>query len=107
VIGPALAQLKKKGAVIDGPLPADTACNLARQGAYDAVIAMYHDQALIPLKLTGADSGVNFTAGLPFVRTSPLHGTAFDIAGKGRASPDSFIAAFETCRTCCQNLRKA
>ena len=107
VIEPALAQLRKKGFWIDGPLAADTACARAREGAYDAVIAMYHDQALIPLKLTGADSGVNFTAGLPYVRTSPLHGTAFDIAGKGRGSPASLIAAFETARLCCQNLKNA
>ena len=106
-LAPALAVLRKKGILIDGPLPADTACYRAYGGEYDAVIAMYHDQALIPLKLTGAESGVNFTAGLPFVRTSPLHGTAFDIAGKGRASAASLIAAVETARTCCLNLRKA
>ena len=67
----------------------------ARQGSFDVVVAMYHDQGLIPVKLLGLDHGVNTTLGLPFVRTSPDHGTAFDIAGTGRASPTSLLAAID------------
>jgi 4-hydroxythreonine-4-phosphate dehydrogenase len=67
----------------------------ARQGTFDVVVAMYHDQGLIPVKLLGLDHGVNTTLGLPFVRTSPDHGTAFDIAGAGRASPGSLLAAID------------
>jgi len=67
----------------------------ARQGEFDAVIAMYHDQGLIPVKYMGLDHGVNTTLGLPFVRTSPDHGTAFDLAGTGRADPSSLIAAVQ------------
>jgi len=79
-IRPAILRLKRKrGCRIDGPIPSDTAMFQAARGRYDAVVAMYHDQALIPLKLLGNDSGVNLTIGLPFVRTSCLHGTAFDL----------------------------
>ncbi|MDI6759116.1 MAG: 4-hydroxythreonine-4-phosphate dehydrogenase PdxA [Candidatus Omnitrophota bacterium] len=80
--------------VIDGPISADAAIYKAKQKEYDCVIAMYHDQALIPLKLCGSDTGVNLTLGLPFIRTSPLHGTAFDIAENPRlARPHSLIEA--------------
>jgi 4-hydroxythreonine-4-phosphate dehydrogenase len=68
----------------------------ARQGAFDVVVAMYHDQGLIPVKLFGLEHGVNTTLGLPMVRTSPDHGTAFDLAGTGRASSDSLLAAIDT-----------
>jgi len=78
---------------IVGPLPADSLFYNANKGMYDAEIVMYHDQGLIPLKMAARDSGVNITLGLPFVRTSPAHGTAFDIAGKGKADPSSMIAA--------------
>jgi len=76
-----------------GPWPADTLFHKAYHGEFDAVVAMYHDQGLAPLKMIAFDTGVNLTLGLPFVRTSPDHGTAFDIAGKGIAKPDSMIAA--------------
>ena len=78
-----------------GPHSADTLFHAAARRGYDAVIAMYHDQALIPLKTLGFDEGVNVTLGLPFVRTSPDHGTAFDIAAEGRASAHSFIEALK------------
>jgi len=76
-----------------GPLSADALFHYAFKGEYDAVVAMYHDQGLAPLKMVAFESGVNWTLGLPFIRTSPDHGTAYDIAGKGLASPTSMIAA--------------
>lgn len=82
-------------AAIDGPLVPDSVFRQAAGGAYDAVVALYHDQGLIPLKLLHFDDGVNLTLGLPFVRTSPDHGTAYDIAGTGRARPQSFLAALD------------
>ena len=85
--------LKKRGLRISGPLPGDTVFHQAARGDYDAVVAMYHDQGLAPLKLLAFDSGVNLTLGLPIVRTSPDHGTAFAIAGKNQARPDSMIEA--------------
>ncbi len=93
IIIPAMAQLRAQGIDTIGPLPADTAFRPAARAQYDAVVAMYHDQALIPVKTLAFDEGVNVTLGLPFVRTSPDHGTAFDIAGTGAAAPDSLIAA--------------
>ena len=78
-----------------GPHPADTLFHAAARRGYDAVIAMYHDQALIPIKTLAFDTAVNVTLGLPFVRTSPDHGTAFDIAGRGCASAESLIAALK------------
>ena len=80
-------------ASLEGPLPADSLMQRAAQGAYDAVVALYHDQALIPVKLLGWDRAVNVTLGLPFVRTSPVHGTAFDLARTGKANPASMRAA--------------
>ena len=82
-------------AVFDGPLAPDTVFHRAAEGEFDAVLCMYHDQALIPLKLHAFHGGVNVTLGLPFPRTSPDHGTAFAIAGKGLARPDSMIAAIK------------
>jgi len=82
-------------ATVDGPLVPDSVFRQAAGGAYDAVVALYHDQGLIPLKLLHFDDGVNLTLGLPFVRTSPDHGTAYDIAGRGRARAQSFLAAFD------------
>ena len=93
IIIPAIAQLRAEGIDANGPLPADTAFRPAARAQSDAVIAMYHDQALIPVKTLAFDEGVNVTLGLPFVRTSPDHGTAVDIAGTGEAAPDSLIAA--------------
>ncbi len=93
IVAPAVEALRADGIEAVGPLPADTMFHpRARQG-YDAALCMYHDQALIPIKTIAFDEGVNVTLGLPFVRTSPDHGTAFDIAGKGIARPDSLIAA--------------
>lgn len=95
VIRPAVAELRRlrPQARFEGPEPPDTVFHRAAQGEFDAVLGMYHDQALIPLKLIGFHDGVNVTAGLPFPRTSPDHGTAFEIAGKGAARPDSLLAA--------------
>jgi 4-hydroxythreonine-4-phosphate dehydrogenase len=93
VIAPAVAELGAQGIAVSGPHPADTLFHAAARKTYDVVIAMYHDQALIPIKTLAFDSAVNVTLGLPFVRTSPDHGTAFDIAGKGVANPASLIAA--------------
>jgi 4-hydroxythreonine-4-phosphate dehydrogenase len=93
VIIPALADLAAAGVKVSGPHPADTLFHAAARQTYDAVIAMYHDQALIPIKTLAFDSAVNVTLGLPFIRTSPDHGTAFDIAGKGIANPTSLIKA--------------
>ncbi len=93
IIAPAIAALRAEGFDITGPLSADTMFHGAARARYDVAICMYHDQALIPIKTLAFDSGVNVTLGLPFVRTSPDHGTAFDIAGQGLARADSLIAA--------------
>ena len=93
IIGPALERLRAEGLAVTGPHPADTLFHAAARTGYDAVVTMYHDQALIPIKTLAFDSAVNVTLGLPFVRTSPDHGTAFDIAGKGVASEASLVAA--------------
>jgi len=93
IIAPAIARLLTEGIDATGPHPADTLFAPHKRGTYDAAIAMYHDQALVPLKALDFDEGVNITLGLPIVRTSPDHGTAFDIAGKGIARPDAMIAA--------------
>ena len=94
-IGPLLAGLPDDSYSVTGPHPADTMFHAAARARYDAAIAMYHDQALIPIKTLDFDHGVNVTLGLPFIRTSPDHGTAFDIAGKGIASPNSMIEALK------------
>ncbi len=93
IIAPAVAALRQSGVEVFGPAPADTLFHAAARQRYDAVLCMYHDQALIPLKTLAFESGANVTLGLPFVRTSPDHGTAFDIAGTGRANPESLMAA--------------
>ena len=93
VIAPAIDILRARGLDVGGPSPADTLFHAAARARYDAAICMYHDQALVPLKTIDFENGVNVTLGLPIVRTSPDHGTAFDIAGTGRASPASLIAA--------------
>jgi 4-hydroxythreonine-4-phosphate dehydrogenase len=95
VIAPAVARLRDEGIIATGPLPPDTLFSPRVRARYDAAICMYHDQALIPLKALDVDGGVNVTLGLPFVRTSPDHGTAFDIAGTGRASEASLVAALK------------
>lgn len=95
VIVPAIDILRNEGIEVAGPLPADTMFHARARSRYDAALAMYHDQALIPIKTIAFDEAVNVTLGLPFVRTSPDHGTAFDIAGKGIARPDSLMAALK------------
>jgi 4-hydroxythreonine-4-phosphate dehydrogenase len=95
VIAPAVAEMARQGLAVSGPHSADTLFHEEARRAYDAAIAMYHDQALIPLKTLAFDRGVNLTLGLPFVRTSPDHGTAYALAGTGKARPGSFIAALQ------------
>jgi 4-hydroxythreonine-4-phosphate dehydrogenase len=93
IVAPAIAKLRAAGIDARGPLAADTMFHAEARRRYDAALCMYHDQALIPIKTLDFDGAVNVTLGLPFIRTSPDHGTAFDIAGKGVARPDSLIAA--------------
>ena len=92
-ITPTVLAAQKSGLDVVGPLSGDTVFHYALQGDFDAVVAMYHDQGLAPLKAVAFDTGVNWTLGLPFIRTSPDHGTAYDIAGKGIANPSSMISA--------------
>jgi 4-hydroxythreonine-4-phosphate dehydrogenase len=93
IVAPAVQTLRGEGIEVRGPLPADTMFHDAARRTYDCAICMYHDQALIPIKTLAFDDAVNVTLGLPFIRTSPDHGTAFDIAGTGKANPSSLIAA--------------
>jgi 4-hydroxythreonine-4-phosphate dehydrogenase len=93
IVRPAIERLVADGIEVRGPLPADTMFHEAARRTYDAALCMYHDQALIPIKTLAFDHAVNVTLGLPFVRTSPDHGTAFDIAGTGKANPSSLVAA--------------
>jgi 4-hydroxythreonine-4-phosphate dehydrogenase len=95
IVRPAVDRLLADGIDARGPLSADSMFHRAARDTYDVAIAMYHDQALIPIKTLAFEHAVNATLGLPFVRTSPDHGTAFDIAGTGRADPSSLIAAIE------------
>ncbi|MGB0507752.1 MAG: 4-hydroxythreonine-4-phosphate dehydrogenase PdxA [Pikeienuella sp.] len=95
IISPAIKAAQAEGINASGPWPGDTVFMQARQGHFDIVVAQYHDQGLIPVKYMGLEKGVNITLGLPFVRTSPDHGTAFDIAGQGIAHPDSMETAIE------------
>ncbi|MEZ5855248.1 MAG: 4-hydroxythreonine-4-phosphate dehydrogenase PdxA [Hyphomicrobiaceae bacterium] len=98
-IAPAIRDLVAEGLDVKGPASADTLFHAEARKRYDAAVCMYHDQALIPIKTLAFDDGVNVTLGLPFVRTSPDHGTAFDIAGTGKARPDSLLAALHMART--------
>ena len=93
VVRPAIERLRQAGIDARGPLPADTMFHDRARQTYDAALCMYHDQALTPAKALAFDEAVNVTLGLPFVRTSPDHGTAFDLAGTGRANPSSFLAS--------------
>jgi 4-hydroxythreonine-4-phosphate dehydrogenase len=95
IIGPAIAELRRCGLDVSGPWPPDTMFTETARARYDVAICMYHDQALIPLKTLDMARGVNVTLGLPIVRTSPDHGTAYDIAGKGVADPSSLLAALD------------
>ncbi len=99
LITPLLDRLRAEGMTLLGPLPADTMFHASARAAYDIAVCMYHDQALIPIKTLNFSAGVNTTLGLPFVRTSPDHGTAFDIAGKGIADATSLIEALRTAAT--------
>lgn len=93
VLAPVAAALRRRGLDLDGPLPADSAWAAQSAGRYDALVALYHDQALIPLKAAAGYTIVNWTLGVPLVRTSPGHGTAYDIAGRGRANPEAAVQA--------------
>jgi 4-hydroxythreonine-4-phosphate dehydrogenase len=93
IIAPAIARLRAEGIEASGPLPADTMFHAKARAGYDAALCMYHDQALIPAKTLAFEDGVNVTLGLPFIRTSPDHGTAFGIAASGKADPSSFVSA--------------
>jgi 4-hydroxythreonine-4-phosphate dehydrogenase len=105
IIRPAMTELRAEGIEVSGPWPPDTMFTPAARKRYDVAICMYHDQALIPLKTLDMDHGVNVTLGLPIVRTSPDHGTAYDIAGKGIADPASLIAALDLAATLAERRR--
>jgi 4-hydroxythreonine-4-phosphate dehydrogenase len=107
IVAPAVKQLRAEGIEASGPLPADTLFHAAARRRHDAAICMYHDQALIPVKTLAFERAVNVTLGLPFVRTSPDHGTAFDIAGSGKADPRSFIAAMRLAARLAERGREA
>jgi 4-hydroxythreonine-4-phosphate dehydrogenase len=102
---PAVEAMKQRGFDVHGPFAADALFYYVLRGDYDAVVAMYHDQGLVPLKMIGFERGVNWTLGLPFIRTSPDHGTAYDIAGKGIANPSSMIAAIQLAKQLARNQR--
>jgi 4-hydroxythreonine-4-phosphate dehydrogenase len=105
VITPTVLAAQKRGLDVVGPLSGDTVFHYALQGDFDVVVAMYHDQGLAPLKAVAFDTGVNWTLGLPFIRTSPDHGTAYDIAGKGIANPSSMIAAIRLAKQLAKNKK--
>ena len=107
IITPAVDQLRQDGLAVTGPAPADTLFHDRAREQYDAVLCMYHDQALIPLKTLDFDNGVDITLGLPVVRTSPDHGTAFDIAGSGVARESSLLAALHLARSMAENRARA
>lgn len=102
-ISPVVQALQKRGFDVVGPLSGDTVFHYALKGEFDAVVAMYHDQGLAPLKAVAFDSGINWTLGLPFIRTSPDHGTAYNIAGQGIANPSSMIAAIRLAKQLARN----
>ena len=105
-ITPTVQVMQKRGFDVVGPLSGDTVFHYALKGEFDAVVAMYHDQGLAPLKAVAFDSGINWTLGLPFIRTSPDHGTAYDIAGKGIANPGSMSAAIRLAKQLTRNRRR-
>jgi 4-hydroxythreonine-4-phosphate dehydrogenase len=98
IIEPAVRAVQSRGLDVKGPMAADALFYHVYRGDYDAVVAMYHDQGLAPLKMVAFENGINWTLGLPFIRTSPDHGTAYDIAGKNKANPSSMIAALRLAR---------
>ena len=103
IIAPAVGAAQRRQIDVVGPLSADALFYHAFKGEYDAVVAMYHDQGLVPLKMIGFETGVNWTLGLPFIRTSPDHGTAYDIAGQGKANPSSMLAAIHLAKQLARN----
>jgi 4-hydroxythreonine-4-phosphate dehydrogenase len=103
LIAPAVQALRRRQVDVIGPLSADALFHYAFRGDYDAVVAMYHDQGLAPLKMIAFETGVNWTLGLPFIRTSPDHGTAYDIAGTGKANPSSMVAAIRLAKQLASN----
>jgi 4-phospho-D-threonate 3-dehydrogenase / 4-phospho-D-erythronate 3-dehydrogenase len=103
IIAPAVQAARARRLNVVGPLSADALFYHAFKGDYDAVVAMYHDQGLVPLKMIGFENGVNWTLGLPFIRTSPDHGTAYDIAGQGKANPSSMVAAIRLAKQLARN----
>jgi len=105
VITPTILAAQKNGLDVVGPLSGDTVFYYALRGDFDAVVAMYHDQGLAPLKAVAFDTGINWTLGLPFIRTSPDHGTAYDIAGRGIANPSSMIAAIRLAKQLAKNKK--
>ncbi|ATX66268.1 4-hydroxythreonine-4-phosphate dehydrogenase PdxA [Roseinatronobacter bogoriensis] len=105
VITPVVERLRQQGMKLSGPLPADTMFHSAARAKYDAAICMYHDQALIPIKTIDFANGVNVTLGLPFIRTSPDHGTAYDIAGQNKADASSLIAAIRLAQDMAERRR--
>lgn len=107
VILPAIERLREEGLDVKGPYPADTMFHASARARYDAAICMYHDQALVPLKTLYFDQGVNMTLGLPIVRTSPDHGTAFAIAGRNEANPGAMIAAIRTAAAAARRITQA
>jgi 4-hydroxythreonine-4-phosphate dehydrogenase len=107
IIMPAIERLREEGYRVSGPHAPDIMFSRHRRHGYDAALCMYHDQGLIPLKTLHFDEGVNVTLGLPIVRTSPDHGTAFDIAGQGLANPGAMIAAIRTAGECARRLAEA
>jgi 4-hydroxythreonine-4-phosphate dehydrogenase len=107
IVIPALERLREEGIRIEGPLAADTMFHPRARARYDAALCLYHDQALIPLKTLHFDEGVNITLGLPIVRTSPDHGTAFNIAGRNQADPGATIAAIRLAHQCAENRARA
>jgi 4-hydroxythreonine-4-phosphate dehydrogenase len=106
IIVPALEKLAHEGIGVDGPIPADTMFYKWREKGYDAYVALYHDQGMIPFKMEGFEKGVNMTVGLPVVRTSVCHGTAFDIVGRGEGNPGSLLEALALAVHCCLQKRK-
>ena len=102
ILAPAAAALRRAGLSIDGPLPADSAWRLHVEGAYDGLVCLYHDQALIPLKVLGGLAGVNWTVGLPFIRTSPAHGTGWEAARTGQIDPSATIEAARLAARLCE-----
>jgi 4-hydroxythreonine-4-phosphate dehydrogenase len=107
VVIPAIARLREEGHEVTGPHPPDVMFHAHRRKSYDLALCMYHDQALIPLKTLHFDEGINMTLGLPIVRTSPDHGTAFGIAGRGLADPKAMIAAIRTAGECARRIAAA